>query len=152
MTSDIENLLREMPLRKPPASLDARVLGAAPQPRRRTWPMAIAGAVLAAAAAVVIALALPRGTETGPAAPAAPPAASTVQVAAQADAAAPVRLEQNWTQVSYEGLVAPDNEAPLRKFRRQTIEHVRWTDPASGLRVEATTPRDEIILIRADVQ
>ena len=151
MTSDIENLLREMPLRKPPASLDARVLGAALRPRRRAWPMAAAGAVLAAAA-LVIAFALPRGTETGPVAPAAPPAPAPVQMAAQADAAAPMRLEQNWTEVSYEGLVAPDNEAPLRKFRRQTIEHVRWTDPASGIRVETTTPRNEIILIRADVQ
>jgi len=152
MTSDIENLLREMPLRKPPASLDARVLGARARPGRRTWPIAVAAGALAAAAALVIAFVLPRGTETGAVAPGAPPAPAPVQVASQAGQAGPVRLEQNWTEVSYEGLVAPDNETPLRKFRRQTIEHVRWTDPSSGIRVETTTPRDEIILIRADLQ
>ena len=64
----------------------------------------------------------------------------------------PVRLEHNWTTVSYEGVVAPAEEPPLQKFRRRTVEHVQWFDPARGIRMETMVPHEDVILIKADMQ
>ena len=138
---DIENLLARMPLVKAPASLDAKVLGRARRGRRVIfWTAAAAG--LAAAAAVVAAINF-SGLTKPPTLPA-PPVESVA-------AAEPVRVEQNWSQLSYEGIVVPDGRTPLKKFRRQAIEHVQWIDAASGTKTEMTIPREEVILIKASV-
>jgi len=63
----------------------------------------------------------------------------------------PVVMSHNWTRTAYEGLVAPDADTPLRRFRRQTFDVVRWTDPDRGLEMETTFPREEVILIKAQV-
>jgi len=145
MSEEIENLLRAMPLKKPSAALDARVLGRSA--RRWWWLAPVAGGALAAAAALVLAVALPHGGQP----PAAPPA-PVAPAEATAQAAGPERLEQNWSEVSYEGLVTPDEGTPLRKFRRRTYEYVRWFDPRQGIQVETTVPREEVILVKAAVQ
>ena len=138
---DIENLLARMPLVKAPASLDAKVLGRARRGRRVIfWTAAAAG--LAAAAAVTMAV-LNLGGPTKP--PPLPPPTESVA------AAEPVRVEQNWSQLSYEGIVVPDGRTPLKKFRRQAIEHVQWIDATSGTKTEMTIPREEVILIKASV-
>ena len=144
MTSDIENLLREMPLRKPAASLDARVVGRRRRLRIVLWTAATAGVAAAAAAAIII-LAGPGGPAQLPALP--PPAA----VAQAPSPAEPVRLQRNWSQLSYEGVVVPDGRTPLRQFRHQALEHVQWIDAARGTKTEMTIPREEIILIKAPI-
>jgi hypothetical protein len=166
MNDEIENLLHEMPLRKPSPALDDRVLAGlrgrppgqteAPARRpRRWWALPAAGAALAVAAAIVIALALPRGTETGGPGPdaAAPPEPGSVAQAPEVPAAdaGPVRMEQDWSELTYEGVVVADEETPLRKYRHQTLEHVQWFDPRRGIRVESTVPREEVILVKATV-
>jgi len=175
MNSEIENLLRQMPLRKPSADLDARVAdafaaGAAStetrraniwgRPRtRQAWLVGAVGGALAAAAAIILAVGLPQGTPT--ATPGPQPVSVPAQVASGSltlTGAAPplpvepVRLEQNWSELSYEGLVCPDPETPLRKFRHRTLEHVQWFDPRRNIRMETTIPREEIIFVKASMQ
>ncbi|MBM4017324.1 MAG: hypothetical protein FJ288_03195 [Planctomycetes bacterium] len=149
---------------------------------RRSWWLGAAAGALAAAAAVIVAVGLPRGTqdasapqppapsatiETGAApgpvqvaaapappsaAPAAPPSAAPAASPAVPGPVVPVRLEQNWSELSYEGLVFPDPHTPLRQFRHRMIERVQTFDPQRGIRMETTVPREEIILIRAPLQ
>jgi hypothetical protein len=140
-SDDIESLLERMPLVKVPASLDARVLGRARRGHRMLlWTAAAAG--LAAAAVVVAVLNFGGPTKLPPL----PPPSEEAMAAAE-----PVRLEQNWSQLSYEGVVVPDGRTPLRQFRRQTLEHVQWIDASNGTRTEMTIPREEVILIKAPV-
>jgi len=86
------------------------------------------------------------------AAPAAPPSAAPAASPAVPGPVVPVRLEQNWSELSYEGLVFPDPHTPLRQFRHRMIERVQTFDPQRGIRMETTVPREEIILIRAPLQ
>jgi hypothetical protein len=89
------------------------------------------------------------GPQSGPA---------TVEVARgvpQPDPAAavePVRLEQNWSEVSYEGLVFPDPQTPLQAFRRRTVDRVQFFDPQRNIRMETTVPREEFIFVKASMQ
>jgi hypothetical protein len=153
MTNEIENLLGRMPLRKPPASLDDRVIGRRRRRRILAWSLA-SGAVAAAAAAVVVAVLLTTGPDgTMVARSPNPPAVPNVPVerVAQAPSPKPLRLERNWAAVSYEGVVAPDEGAPLMKFRRRTLGHVQMIDQARGRQMEMTVPGEEVILIKAPV-
>jgi len=185
---DIETLLRQMPLKKPSPSLDARVtdvfaVGAAgtetrranspetrransPETRRanirgrphpmRAWLIGAVGGALAAAAAVILAVGLPQNTANVPSVP--KPASAPTEVAASvpqpgpAAAVEPVRLEQNWSEVSYEGLVFPDPQTPLQTFRRRTVDRVQFFDPQRNIRMETTVPREEFIFVKASMQ
>jgi len=149
MSNEIEDLLGRMPLRKPSASLDAKVFGGRRRGRRILWWAAVGSAVGAAAAVLLVAFALfcddgdVVARDTDPPAP-----VPETPAMAQADPA-PVRLEQNWSTVAYEGVVTPDDRTPLRQFRRRMFERVEWIDEARGTRMEMTVPRDEVILIKA---
>jgi len=105
-----------------------------------------AGGMLATAATVVFGWGLqwfPRGGGSAPA-----PSQETVVAEAPKDAG-PVQVEQNWTNVSYDGVVYPDAKTPMQKFRRQTVNHMEWIDEKSGTRMESTVPHEEIILVNA---
>jgi len=153
MPDEIEDLLGRMPLCQPSASMDAKVFGPRRRGRRMLWWAAAGSAVGAAAAVLLVAFALSRGDgdrvarDTDPSATA--PETPTPRLA-QTDPA-PVRLQQNWEYVAYEGLVVPDEQVPMRKFRRHMLEHIEWFDKASGRRIEMTRPRQEVILIKAPV-
>jgi hypothetical protein len=64
----------------------------------------------------------------------------------------PVRLEQNWSELSYEGLVCPDPQTPMQTFRRRTVDHVQFFDPQRNIRMETIVPREEIIFVKASMQ
>jgi hypothetical protein len=176
----IENLLRQMPLAKPSADLDARVTdmfaaGAAgtetrrantpetrravalQQPRtRRAWLFGAIGGALAAAAAVILAVGLPQNMSK--VTPGPQPVPATVEVArgtpqpASDAAVEPVRLEQNWSELSYEGIVLPDPQTPLQTFRHRTVDRVQFFDPQRNIRMETTVPREEVIFVKASMQ
>jgi hypothetical protein len=141
MSSEIENLLRQMPLRKPSADLDARVLAGRPR-ARRAWLAGAVGGALAAAAAVILAVGLPQNMSKVTPGPQPGPAA----------AVEPVRIEQNWSEVSYEEVVCPDPETPMQTFRRRTVDHVQFFDPQRNIRMETIVPREEIIFVKASMQ
>ena len=153
MPDEIERLLGRMPLHKPSVSMDARVLGRRHRDRRVLWWIAAGSAVGAAAAVLLVAFALFRdgsqmvARDTEPPAPvekASPPAIAQSEPP-------PMRLEQNWSTVAYEGVVVPDQGVPLRKFRRHILEHIQWIDKAHGRRMDMTIPREQVILIKAPI-
>jgi negative regulator of sigma E activity len=179
---DIENLLRQMPLAKPSADLDKRVMdalaaGAADcgtadycaagqetrravalrQPRsRRSWLIGAFVGALAAAAVVMMVVGLPQNT--GIVTPGQQNVSAPVEVArstpplAPTASVEPVRLEQNWSEVSDEGIVCPDPQTPLRTFRHRTVDRVQFFDPQRNIRMETTVPREEFIFVKAPMQ
>lgn len=161
MNEDIESLLRRMPLQKPPADLDRKVLRARPR-RFPMWVAGVGATALAAAAALVMAVYLPQTGVTPPvpgpttpttviAGPAVVSVPSVTAAEAEPQPDTPMQFRQNWSPLAYEGIVEPDDHTPLRKYRRQTYDYVRWSDPRQGFQVETTIPREEVILIKADV-
>jgi hypothetical protein len=207
---EIENLLRQMPLVRPSADLDARVMevfagGAADSgaagtetrrantsetrgaagtetrrantsetrgaagtqaPRadlwgraraRRAWLVGALGGALAAAAAVALVVGLPPNTTN--VTPGTAPAVAPVNVATNSTPPAgpaaqvePVRLEQNWSEISDEGIVLPDPQTPLRAFRHRTVDRVQFFDPRRNIRMETTVPHEEVIFVKASMQ
>ncbi len=136
----IEEMLREIPLRKPPESMDARVLRG-PRPRVIPW-VALGGAV--AAAIVLAAFLLPRPPVGEPLPPQETPGPAE-------QGFEPVSVEETVSRTSYEGLVIPDEKTPMRVFRRRVLERTWMLDQQSGYTVEMAVPREEIILINAEM-
>ena len=107
-------------------------------------------------AVVVLAVGLPQNTAN--VTPGPKPAPAPVEVAATAPQPAPaasvepVRLEQNWSEVSYEGVVCPDPQTPMQTFRRRTVDRVQFFDPQRNIRMETTVPREEFIFVKASMQ
>ena len=135
----LERTLAEMPLRRPPASLDAKVLR-----RRRAGPwLAIGG--LVAAAAIVIAPLLLRDTGMRQQAP-----VRVNGVQAQ-QSSAPLWLEETFSNLSYDGLFAPDDKAPMRVFRRRSLQRIWLVDQQSGYTVEMNLPDEQVILMDAEM-
>ena len=169
---DIENLLRQMPLAKPSADLDARVAdtlagdAAGTETRRantwgrprpmRSWLIGAVGGAMAAAAVVMLVVGLPQNT--GVVTPGQQNVLVPVEVArstpppAPTASVEPVRLEQNWSEVSDEGIVCPDPQTPLRTFRHRTVDRVQFFDPQRNIRMETTVPREEFIFVKAPMQ
>ena len=136
----IEEMLGDIPLRKPPESLDAKVFRGR---RRRVIPwVALGGA--AAAAIVLAAFLLPRPPVVEPL-----PLQETAGFAEQAFE--PVSVEETVSRISYEGLMIPDEKTPMRVFRRRVLERTWMLDQQSGCTVEMAIPREEIILIDAEM-
>ena len=109
---------------------------------------------MAAAAVVMLVVGLPQSTTT-----VTPP--PTVMVKAGGNPAPllniaapvePVRLEQNWSEVSDEGIVCPDPQTPLRTFRHRTVDRLQFFDPQRNIRMETTVPREEFIFVKAPMQ
>lgn len=145
----IEALLRALPLRRPTASLDARVLGGRPARLAALRLVFACGVAAAAAAAVLILMLWP----ANPARPPAPAVGTHALAAASTSApagAAPFRVEETWSNVSYEGTVALDDQTPVRQFIQNRVERTRWVDPQTGKVFQITVPVKELILVKAE--
>ncbi len=151
----VETLLRRMPLRPVPPSLDKRVRATCRAGARvgRWW--TIAGA---AAAAAVLALVLASGP-TPPAPRSGAPTAGGEPATASAGPAAsagggteadlrPLCVRHEWTRLLYDGVVAPEGR-PLARFRRQVVRHLEWTDPSDGAHLEVLVPREDVFFVEA---
>ncbi len=145
MSTDLEDLLREMPLRRPSALLDERVRTAGPG-GGVAWKSALAAGVIAAAlfSAWLIASRRPGGREAGGLA-GRPPAGAPGPLR-------PVRFEQNSSDLWYEGLLLLDDHTPMRQYRQETVHEVRWIDPESGSAMEMTVPVETVFLVSAKTQ
>lgn len=161
---NVEQMLRTLPLQKAPASLDGLVGKVLHRRRRRILPWALAGAVAAAAAVVIAMLPMrqPQTAEKGSGTFLAktdtpdPGLDTTKKVpdpfSGRADAAAqPVRVEETFSNLIYEGLRIRDGKTPVRMFRRRRVERTWLIDPQSGYTVETAVPHDQVVLINAEV-
>jgi hypothetical protein len=157
---EIESLLRRMPLRRPGAALEGRVLSACRRPvvRRRIGWAAAAALVAAAGAAPLVTHLLTRGDHTGgttattggvrdkgplpvDAPPGIPPPARP----------GPVRIERTLAGgFSSDGVVGVADHAPLHRYRRVAVRQVWIIDPKTGKRMAVSIPREEVVLVRVE--
>lgn len=137
----LEDLLGVMPLRKPPSTLDGKVL----PPRRRVVPwVVVVGAAAAAAIVAIVVLRPPPATRSDGSLAGGKPADIPRHVA-------PLRLEETISSVRYQGLVVQDAKTPLRVFRRRTIERAYVLDEETGYAVETSEPRERVVLVNAEM-
>jgi len=143
MSDEIEKLLRKMPLRRPPKTLDRRVLRQPARAARLWW----AAGALAAAAVVAVAIALSGGGKQH-----SRPEPGVAQRTAQPEPQppGPVRMEQTYSRMQYEGVLLLDDRTPLRKFRRRILRRVLWIDERTGYTDEMSIPDEQVILIAAE--
>lgn len=153
--NEIEAMLKGMPLRTPPASLDEKI-------RRLThgrprWYFRAAAAMGTIAAALVLAFMIRMSGITPPVRSLSPltsgPGMATTLGAGMETVAArggsPVVTEETWTRTDYGDLILLDGQRPVRQFRRQHVQQVQWTDPQKGVQMQMTIPRAEVILVDA---
>ena len=156
MSDPLEELLLRQPLSEPPASLDQRVRRRFLERRVRRawrqwrWPAATAGVLVAGLLAAVCWLRCPVSDGPMPPADTAIPSGQAVAVPASAPAASahPVRLEYNRSVLLDDGVVVLQNNTAVRQLRQLTMRHVFWNDPAQNVRIEATLPCEQVVLVR----
>ncbi len=155
--NEIEAMLKGLPLRKPPSSLDAKIRTLL-HPHRLHWMARALAAAATIAAGLVLAFmirtsALNHNNRNQPAGTGEPRMASTLgagmETVAARDTASPVVTEQTWTRTDYGDLILVDGQRPVRQFRRQHVQQVQWTDPQRGVQMQMTIPRAEVILVDA---
>ncbi len=153
----IEELLIDMPLASPSASLDDRVLGDAAADRHRWRLDGWRGAGVGLAAGLAIAVAVWGLLEVaGPAAHDGDPAARRAVVDAGGamapglpeSAATTVRATD--TKLVDEGLVMSDDRLPVHQIRRVTTRQLMYYNQRTNERLEVTVPQEELILIAAE--
>lgn len=59
----------------------------------------------------------------------------------------PVRIEHVYSDIEPEGVVYVDNDTPVQRFRRQTVEHVQLIDDKRNIRIEMTVPKEDVIIM-----
>jgi len=141
MTDKVEKVLRGLPLRAVPPSLDARVLRVRRRRRRARRAAAAALAVAACGAALAVILWWPPRADERP--------APEPAVARKAE---PITIDASWATVVYEGTVPLADGPPLRAYRVRTVHHTEGTDPEKGLSWRLTTPKEEVVFVTADMQ
>jgi hypothetical protein len=146
--SKIEHLLLAMPLAKPGERLDRRVLSG---PRIILGPLAGYIAAAAAAAAIVVAVAMSMTGGAQNRGPAQRQLASVPGQGAAGESANEIRVEQDWSQLSYQGLLTTDSGVVFRKFVQEDVKCVTLVDESSGRDVQVTVPTQQAILVKAEM-
>ncbi len=143
----IEHLLLETPLARPGERLDRRVLSSPKTLGSLGGYMAAA----AAAAAIVVAVVMSITGGQGKPAPEQHQIASVPGPGATGNGANEIRVEQDWSQLSYQGLVTTNSGAVFRKFVQEDVKCVTLVDESSGRDVQVTVPTQQAILVKAEM-
>ena len=159
---ELESLLRRMPLRRPEAALDGRVLTACRRPvvRRRFRWVAAAALVAAAGSAPIVKHLLTRddvpantsvrASDPSTRPPPVPMPLHTPPTMGQAQPR-PVRIERTLAVgFSSDGVVGVAGDAPLHRYRRLSVRQVWIVDPKTGKRAALTIPREEVVVVRVE--
>ncbi len=136
----LEQSLRELPLRRPSPLLDERVMSVLAT-RRAAWKRpALAAALLASAAvAASLLLMLMRSpSEDGPA---------VARPVEQPSKSLPVRIEQIWSTAVPGEVVMLGESRPARRVEHQVVRHVRWIDERRNVRIEWNIPSEQTVLV-----
>jgi len=159
----VEALLRAIPLRRPGPALDGRVRRALRRgpgwPAHARTPCLAAAAVLAVAAGVApLIFRAARQTDTQPPLTGGPQPTPVVPLAihphtadtirAALAAGPPLRVERTVARVTDDGVVGRLDDAPLVRYRRQSVRQVWLVDPQHGPRLTTTVPREEVVVVR----
>ena len=145
--TEIECLLQGMTLAKPSPGLDRRVMRG-----RSHRPVVIAAAFAAAAAAAILAAVGVLAMNDHGKAPA--PTRSVAEAPQAVNTDLPtgeIQIEQEWSQVSYQGLMTTTGGASYRRFVQDDVKHLMLVDEATGRNVEVTVPTQQVILVKADL-
>jgi hypothetical protein len=149
----VEDLLSEMPLRKPPAGLDERILSGK-APRRRLGLRALVPAIAAAAVLALVAgwvwMKHRPDAENGVPPAVIPSVAKTVGSQTQGPETCPP-VVATWSRMSYEGTVLLGDATPAYAFVRRGVQQTFWVDPGTGARIVMRVPTKNVILLKAQV-
>jgi hypothetical protein len=147
---ELEGLLRRMPLRRPPATMDRRVGRVLrDSPARWRW-RAAAAVVLVAGVGVAVLMNRPRqadvaspiaitSTDAGLVGPA-------TRLAATDDK--PFSMSRTLAQVVNEGVVGTWGNAPLQRVRHRSVKQSVVIDPATGTHFRISVPQEEIMVMK----
>jgi hypothetical protein len=151
----LEDLLLRQPLTEPPTSLERRVRRrfrnrrVRQSLRRWRWPAVAAGIVAAGILAAIHAHAPhDAGKSTSPETAAPAPQVTQSPVSSPKGPASPLRVEFDRSVLVNDGVVVLENNTAIRQMRRQTIRRVVWNDPQQNVRIEATLPCEQVVLLR----
>lgn len=117
---DLENALRQLPLRSPSAGMDQRLIAAIEAPRHGMWRLGIIGGALAAAAMVLVVLWATARVDTG-----GRPELIASTAPAVHDTVAITQSIQGWVD---DGVVGYTTDGPVRQYRVQTVEEFASAD------------------------
>jgi hypothetical protein len=151
--ADIEAMLRQMPLRPPPPSLDRRVTVAChPWRSRLRWLPP-----LAAAAAVAIALGswgwyhASRQHGVTPIVNSDPqhqPPDTRPTPAAAVASLNPISITRTYGGLTRDGIIGKTATGhPVERIRRQTVRQVLIVDPKRGTKVSITMPQEDVFVV-----
>ena len=150
---DLENLLREAPLRRPSSALDQRISAITrpsrpASPWRRAWAASLSMAAAIALAAGSFWAFKHASTPRPPVAYVTPPS-STLPPPTQTPrrTVKPMSLVHTISNLTDDGIVGTAQGVPVRRYRRQSIEHVVMRD-SQGRNVAFSIPREEILVVK----
>ena len=159
MSQEIEQLLKNQQLVKPSETLDMRVHAALgehsvdePSPILFSFVNRSIGSI---AAAVLIGVAVFLATD-----PAMDSTTTTNQVPVAVEPGSkssalikptPVKIQHTWTHAKPGELIISEDGTPMRRIRREVLEHKQWVDEQTQLRMEVMVPRVGEILVPATV-
>ncbi len=152
---ELEQMLAGMPLRRPSAELDQRVLHEAMptlatvgvHTQRRLAARLGVAAMLIAGATLAITLSLAthnRVDTTGRTAQLPRPPLAPGSIEFEFD---PVRHDTLVSHLSDEGVIYLDDDLPVRRIRRQAIRRIEWVDEQRHIRMETTVPHEQWLLV-----
>lgn len=161
---DVEQAVMALRLRKPSADLDRRIFGSLatgatsidtptdavasansdqtastqPHPSHLVFTRWLAGAAAVAACAALVILVILSSQPTNSTQP------TDGNLTVDFD---PVRIEHVYSDVEPEGVVFVDDNTPMQRYRRQTVEHVQLIDAERDIRIELTVPKEDLIVM-----
>jgi len=162
---EVEDLIRDLPLRRPSSGLDDRLASVWPARTvvRRWWKLGAAVAAAAALAAAVVVMLLRNAGDDLPQGPAAPRGGPAVAEAPQPEEledlppieepedrpSQPIRIEKLWTvpAAGQQDLVLSDETTPMYRLSHQVVRHVRWIDEANHVHIEWNIPSRQEVLV-----
>ncbi len=136
---DLEQALRQVPLRAPSPNLDRRIAQALQRRPATRWLIGLAAATLAAAAALLL---IVRATGSNPEIPSPQPAPTLIAKASATTQPSVSQLVQTDEQWSEDGIVDVQADGPVRQYRLITTHQITEID--NGKLVTMTFPQEEV--------
>ena len=143
-STELESLIRAVPLKAPPRQLDARVWQLLEHSRANLW----RGTMLTGLAAAIAFLIVWSGWLYHRHASGSPIASRSAEVTATAVASAsrPLRIERDASTLADGGIVGFAGKIPLHGYRVRDVRQIWYVDP-NGKRLCVTVPTERVVLV-----